>query len=44
MEEKQHMDLKVRLDYHSIGMSEFVRACSEASLLVTQLWNNLWTL
>lgn len=33
MEEKQHMDLKVRLDYHSIGMSEFVRACSEALLV-----------
>ena len=33
MEEKQHMDLKVRLDYHNIGMSEFVRACSEALLV-----------
>ncbi len=33
MEEKQHMDLKIRLDHHSIGMSEFVRACSEALLV-----------
>jgi hypothetical protein len=33
MDEKQHMDLKIRLDYHNVGMSEFVRACSEALLL-----------
>lgn len=30
MASEQHMKLKIRLDYHGIGMSEFVRACSES--------------
>lgn len=32
MDEKQHMDLKVRLDFHRMSMSEFVRACAEGML------------
>ena len=29
MSEKQHMDLKIRLDHLNIGISEFIRACSD---------------
>lgn len=32
MDEKQHMDLKVRLDFHNLSMSEFVRVCAEGML------------
>lgn len=28
--DEQHLQLKIRLNYHGIGMSEFVRACSQA--------------
>ena len=28
--EKQHMDLKIKLDHLKIGISEFIRACSSA--------------
>ena len=30
MGEKQHLDLKIRLDHLHIGLSEFIRACSDA--------------
>ena len=30
MGEKQHMDLKIKLDHLKIGLSEFIRACSDA--------------
>ena len=30
MGEKQHLDLKIKLDHLRIGLSEFIRACSEA--------------
>ena len=30
MDEKQHMDLKIKLDHLKIGLSEFIRACSNA--------------
>ena len=29
MNEKLHMDLKIRLDHLNIGLSEFIRACSD---------------
>jgi len=32
MDEKQHMDLKVKLDFHQISMSEFVRVCADGVL------------
>tara|TARA_R110002153_G_scaffold144316_1_gene295501 strand:- start:1410 stop:1757 length:348 start_codon:yes stop_codon:yes gene_type:complete len=32
MDSKQHMDLKVRLDFHEMNMSEFVRVCAEGVL------------
>jgi hypothetical protein len=32
MNEKQHVDLKVRLDFHGMNMSEFVRVCAEGIL------------
>jgi len=32
MDEKQHMDLKVKLDFHHISMSEFVRVCADGVL------------
>jgi len=32
IDEKQHVDLKVRLNYLGISMSEFVRACGEGLL------------
>jgi hypothetical protein len=32
MDEKQHMDLKVKLDFHHINMSEFVRVCADGVL------------
>lgn len=32
MDEKQHMDLKVKLDFHRMSMSEFVRACAQGVL------------
>lgn len=33
MSEKQHMDLKIKLDFLGLSMSEFVRVCSEGLLL-----------
>jgi len=32
IDEKHHMDLKIRLNYLGISMSEFVRACGEGLL------------
>ena len=32
MDEKQHMDLKVKLDFHRMSMSEFVRVCADGML------------
>lgn len=32
MDEKQHMDLKVKLDFHQMSMSEFVRVCADGVL------------
>jgi hypothetical protein len=32
MDEKQHMDLKVKLDFHRMSMSEFVRVCADGVL------------
>jgi antitoxin component of RelBE/YafQ-DinJ toxin-antitoxin module len=32
MKEKQHVDLKIRLDFHGMSMSEFVRVCAEGVL------------
>lgn len=32
MNAEQHMKLKIRLDYHRMSMSEFVRSCSQALL------------
>lgn len=32
MDEKQHMDLKVKLDFHHMSMSEFVRVCADGVL------------
>lgn len=30
MSDEQHVQMRIRLDYHGMGMSEFVRACSQA--------------
>ena len=32
MDEKQHIDLKVKLDFHRMSMSEFVRVCADGML------------